>query len=125
MRDLWEGVCRLKRTRTKIQAPTTQPAFITTDAFAKALGALPAYEWSRTWAADRTIMLRMTSKRFKEVVDKMRLPAVVLLSRSFWGNRNGTAAKKRQFVLKQLAAMTARWHITTLELPECDMKGRG
>ena len=71
-------------------------------------------------------MLRRTSKRVKEVVDKMRLPAVVLLSRSFWDDaRNGMAAKKRQFVWKQLAAMTSRWHITTLELPECDMKGRG
>jgi hypothetical protein len=29
-------------------------------------------------------MLRRTSKRFKEVVDKMRLPAVVRLSRIFW-----------------------------------------
>jgi len=70
-------------------------------------------------------MLRMTSKRVKEVVDKMRLLAVVRLSRSFWGDaRNGTAAKKRHFVLRQLAAMTAQWNITTLELPECDMKGQ-
>jgi hypothetical protein len=36
-------------------------------------------------------MLRRTSKRVKEVVDKMRLPAVVRLSRSFWdATRNGT-----------------------------------
>jgi hypothetical protein len=50
------------------------------DAFAAALGALPPDDWSRTWAADRTIMLRRTSKRVKEIVDKMRLPAVVHLS---------------------------------------------
>ena len=32
----------------------------------------------------------MTSKRVKEVVDKIRLPAVVRLSRSFWDDaRNG------------------------------------
>ncbi len=44
-------------------------------------------DWSRTWRAGRTIMLRRTSKRIKEVVDKMCLPAVVCLSRSFWGRR--------------------------------------
>jgi hypothetical protein len=69
------------------------------------------------------MMLRRTSKRVKEVVDKMRLPAVVRLRRSFWGDaRNGTEEAKLQFVLRQLAAMTARCRITTLALPECAMK---
>ena len=72
------------RTRTTIQAPTTQPALLAADAFVAALGALPADDWSRTWAAGRTIMLRRTSKRVKEVVDKMRMPAIVRLRRSFW-----------------------------------------
>jgi hypothetical protein len=62
-------------------------------------------------------MLRMTSKRVQEIVDKMRLPAVVRLSRSFWNDaRNGTEKDKRQFVLRQLAAMTALCRITKLEL---------
>jgi Ran GTPase-activating protein (RanGAP) involved in mRNA processing and transport len=52
--------------------------------FAAALEAVPAEDWCRTWAAGRTIMLRRTSKRVKEVVDKIRLPAVVRLVRSFW-----------------------------------------
>ena len=70
-------------------------------------------------------MLRRTSKRVKEAVDKMRLPAVVRLSRSFWGDaRNGTKEAKLEFVLRQLAAMTARCLITTLELLECEMKGQ-
>ncbi len=44
----------------------------------------------------------------KEVVDKMRLPAVVRLSRRFWGGaRNITDAEKLQFVMKQLTLMTA------------------
>jgi Ran GTPase-activating protein (RanGAP) involved in mRNA processing and transport len=100
------------------------------DAFVAALGAVPAEDWCRTWPADRTIMLRRTSKRVKEVVDKMRLPAVVRLSRSFWDDaRNGTEQAKLQFVLRQLAAMTAqsphsRCLITTLEMPYCDMKGQ-
>jgi hypothetical protein len=53
-------------------------------------------------------MLRRTSKRVKEIVDKMRLPAVVCLSRSFWEDtHNGTEKEKRQFAFKQLTAMTA------------------
>jgi hypothetical protein len=78
------------------------------DAFAAALGAVPAEDWCRTWSAGRTIMLKRTSKRVKEVVDKMRLPAVVRLSRSFWDDaRNGTAAEKLLFVIRQLPLMTA------------------
>ena len=44
---------------------------------------LTTNDWSRTWVADRTIMLRRTPKTVKEEVDKMRLPTVVRLSRSF------------------------------------------
>jgi hypothetical protein len=53
------------------------------DAFAAALEAVPAEDWCRTWAAGRTIMLRRTSKRVKEAVDKMLLPAVVRLRKRF------------------------------------------
>ena len=70
-------------------------------------------------------MLTRTSKRVKDAVDKMRLPAVVRLSRSFWdGARNGTGEAKLELVLRQLAAMTARCRITTLELPKCEMEGQ-
>jgi hypothetical protein len=79
--------------------------------FAAALEAVPAEDWCRTWAAGRTIMLRRTSKKVKEVVDKMRLPAVVLLSMGFWDDaRNGTAQAKRQFVMRQLPLMTGWSH---------------
>jgi hypothetical protein len=114
-----------KRTRTTRQPTQTQPLLLAADAFAAALGAVPAEDWCRTWAACRTIMLRRTSKRVKEAVDKMRLPAVVRLSRSFWYDaRNGTNRAKLEFVLRELAAMTRRCHITSLELPEWDMGGQ-
>jgi hypothetical protein len=118
-----------KRTCTTMQATQTQAALLAADApFAAALEAIPAEDWCRTWAAGRTIMLRRTSKRVKEVVDKMRLPAVVRLSRSFWGDagypRNGTAAEKLHSAMKQLTLMTAWCRITTLELPVCDMTGQ-
>ena len=71
------------------------------------------------------MMLRRTSKRVKEAVDKMRLPAVVRLSRSFWDDpRNCTAPEKLQFVLRQLKELAAQCRITTLELPRCEMKGQ-
>ena len=78
---------------------------------------VPAEDWCKTWAADRTIMLRMTSKRVKELVAQVLLPADVRLSSSFWNDAsNGhTAAQKRDHVLAQLAAMKCR--ITRLELP--------
>jgi hypothetical protein len=119
-----QPAAQTKRTRTTSQAPTTQTALLATDGFAAALGALPPDDWSRTWAAGRTNMLRRTSKRVREVVDKMRLPAVVCLSRSFWDDaRNGTEKDKRQFVLRQLTFMSARCRITTLKLGGCALTG--
>ena len=51
-----------KRTRTTRQATQTQPLLLAADAFAAALEAIPAEDWGKTWAADRTIMMRMISK---------------------------------------------------------------
>jgi hypothetical protein len=86
---------------------------LTADVFAAALETIPADDWSRTWVAGRTIMLNRMSKRVKEVVDKMRLPAVVHLSRSFWDDaRNDTEKEKHQFVLWQLTGMSVRYHHT-------------
>jgi hypothetical protein len=117
---------QMKSTHTTTrQATQTQPSLLAADAFVAALGAVPAEDWCRTWAAGRTIVLRRTSKRVKEAVDKMRLPAVVRLSRGFCDDaRNGTGEAKLEFVLRQLAAMTARCLITTLELPKCEIKGQ-
>jgi hypothetical protein len=70
-------------------------------------------------------MLRRTSKRFKEVVDKMRLPAVVRVSRSFWVDAsNGTVAEKLTNIFAQLATMATRYRITKLELPRCQIQGQ-
>ena len=114
-----------KRTRTTSQAPSSQPALLAVYSFAAALGAIPPDDWSRTWAAGRTIMLRRISKRFKEVVHKMRLPTVVRLSRSFWVHaRNGTEKEKRQFVLRQFTGMSARCSIAKLKLRRCAITGQ-
>jgi hypothetical protein len=104
-----------KRTRNTRHATQTQPAaLLAAGPFAAALEAVPAEDWCRTWAAGRTSMLRRTSKRFREVVDKLRLPTVVRLSRNFWHDaRKGTERAKRQFVLRQLTLMTGWLHHRT------------
>jgi hypothetical protein len=81
-------------THRKTMLLKDQPALLAPNTFAAALEAVPADDWCRTWAAGMTITLRRTSKRVKEVVDKMHLPAVVRLSRSFWDDtRKGTLFK--------------------------------
>jgi len=107
-----------KQTHTTRQATQTQPLLLADDGpFAASLEAIPAEDWCRTWPVYRTIMLRSTSKRVKEVVDKMRLPAVVLLIMSFWGlGRNGPRETNLEFVFMQVTAMTVRCRITTLQL---------
>jgi hypothetical protein len=80
--------------------------------FNATLEALPAEDWGRTWAADRTIMLRRTSKRVKDAIDKMRLPVNVYM--------NSRANKKQQFSIGKLNQLGNKWNITSLELPNCD-----
>jgi hypothetical protein len=104
-----------QRKKARQTAMTEQPseAELAADPFTTALTAVPAEDWHRTWPADRTIMLRMISKKVKEGVDKVRPPAVVRLSRNFWDDaRNGTVAEKLELVLTQLAAMPARHYIS-------------
>jgi hypothetical protein len=63
-----------RRTRTTNEA-TTQPAALAAEVFASALERLLQdlgfQDLCGTWAAERTKMLRMTSKRVKDVVDRV------------------------------------------------------
>jgi len=70
--------------KKRIRAATTQPSSLVADVFAAVLAAIPADDLWRTCAADRTMMLRIASKRFKTAVDKLRPPTSVKLSRTFW-----------------------------------------
>jgi hypothetical protein len=111
-----------------------QPDDLSVDAFPAVLGSLPLELWeifimNSTWAADRTIMLRMTSKRVKELVDKMSPTVVVCWRRSFMEEEwyelrvNGTAAEKLLLVFRQLAVLSARCRITALNLSCQDEDG--
>ena len=114
-------------TQTAIASTTavaTQVATVTPDPpFVAALEAVPAEDWCRTWPADRTIMLRRTSKRFKEAVDKMRPPVVFSLHRSLWNNsRNRTVDAKLKLVMRQLLTLVTNCRITTLKLEWCNIE---
>jgi hypothetical protein len=65
----------VKQDRGKVKTETDK--VLSSDTITTALDTVPVEDWFRTWAAGRTIMLRWTSKKVKEVVDKMRLPTVV------------------------------------------------
>ena len=140
----------IKLSPTKKQSKVTkQPSSYDAEVFCSALDPLlqvwtklqelellrgrEAVDWSRTWAPDRTIMhrihlLRITSKKIKEVLDKLRPPTVVKTPVSgspFWNIvRNGTAAERRQHILKQLEKITSRCRITTLDLSFCSISSQ-
>jgi hypothetical protein len=56
-----------KKTRQVTETQPSTPTFATIS-LQHALGAIPAEDWRRTWAPTRTIMMRNTSKKVKEVV---------------------------------------------------------
>jgi hypothetical protein len=70
-------------------------------------------------------MLRMTSKRVKEAVDKLRPPAVVKASKTFIKDaRNGTAAERLQHIIfRRLETMTPQCRVTRHELSSCNITG--
>jgi hypothetical protein len=92
----WKDTEQRTKARATSRTASEDPPKVAADPFTAALAVVPAEDWDRTWVTDRTVMLRMTSKRVKELVDKMRPPAVVRWRRSFLAAKlNGTAATSR------------------------------
>lgn len=90
--------------------------------FTSILSAVPDDDLYRTWSAERTIMLRRTSKRVKELIDMKRLPVVVCLNMRFWNNicnSNSRANEKIQLVTMYLNVLVTKWNITSLEVTNC------
>lgn len=90
--------------------------------FVSVLSTVPEGDLYRTWSAKRTIMLRGTSKRVKELLDMMRLPVVVCLNMRFWNNirnDNSRANEKIQLVMMYLNVLVTKWNITSFELTKC------
>jgi hypothetical protein len=100
--------------------------------FMDSLSTLPNEDWRRHWPAEKTLLLRMASKRLRAAVDKLHPPASVYLSRTVWADARSGArplAAISQFVLLQLSAVPSRCRITTLdlsgELPSANVRTRG
>jgi hypothetical protein len=93
------------------------PSELVAEALICATETMSTDEWYRAWPVERTIMLRISSKRVKEVVDRVRPPAAMRLRRNFWADSSNEAVAQRlKHILLQLAARAAGCRITTLEL---------
>jgi Ran GTPase-activating protein (RanGAP) involved in mRNA processing and transport len=84
------------------------------------LEVVPADDLYRTWAADRTIMLRMTSKRVKEIFDKLHPHAVVIIN-SKWRDANYgiTNFEKKLIIYNSIEYMNTWCCISELQLSNC------
>ena len=116
-----------KKTCTTVQAADTPPSLLAADTFdllqfLNKLLVFPADDWSRTWAADRTMMLRMTSKEVRDAMDKLCLPTTVKMRKSFLhnlvnfasGRRTTPLLKSQKSVCKTIALKRKRMqHIFT------------
>ena len=81
------------------------------DVFVAVLATIPTEDWRRTLETDRTIMIRRTSKRVKEQVDKILLPAVVHLCTTFLGCKRTIA---NDLIMNELTVMVSTCLLTTL-----------
>lgn len=58
---------------------------------------IPSHELARTWPAKMTIMMIMTSKSIREVIDKVKLPATVSI---IWPKYRNNIFKYHKFKIK-------------------------
>lgn len=80
------------------------------------LSIIPTEDLSRTWSANRTIMLRITSKQIKDIIDKKYLPTVIYLKY--------IKPVDIKFVMNRLSTLVTTCQITSLDLPDFDMNLR-
>jgi hypothetical protein len=95
------------------------------NAFTEALEKIPADDWYRNWPADRTIMLSKTSKKIKNIINKMRIPAHIQWNWKFFNDsHNGSTEVKVNFIMMQLNKMISLYlyKITTLILSCCNIQ---
>lgn len=80
------------------------------------LSIIPTEDLSRTWSANRTIMLRITSKQIKDIIDKKYLPTVIYLKNIKPVDIN--------FIMNRLSTLVTTCQIISLDLPDFDMNLR-
>lgn len=82
------------------------------------LTVVPSEDWNRTWPADKTNMLRMTSKKVREKVDNIGLSTVVRFNMSLFDN-NQKHIQIIQLILNKLRNIPRLDSIVELALPNC------
>jgi hypothetical protein len=80
------------------------------------LSIVPSEDLIRTWPANRTIMLFLTSKQIKDIIDKKYLPTVIYLKY--------IKPVNIKFIMNRLSSLVTTCQITSLDLPDIDMKKR-
>lgn len=77
---------------------------------------IPSYDLCRSWSADRTIMLRLTSKKVNDAIDKIKPPTIISFNNSFWNNSNNDKAKKYELMIKYLSEISTKNIIISLKI---------
>jgi Ran GTPase-activating protein (RanGAP) involved in mRNA processing and transport len=77
---------------------------------------LPREDLCRTWPADRTIMLRLTSKKVNDAIDKIKPPTIISFNNSFWNNSNNDIAKKQELMIIYLNGISTKNIIISLKI---------
>lgn len=80
------------------------------------LSIIPTEDLSRTWSANRTIMLRITSKQIKDIIDKKYLPTFIYLK--------NIKPVNIKFVMNRLSILVTTCQIISLDLPDFNMNLR-
>jgi len=80
------------------------------------LSIVPSEDLSRTWPANRTIMLRITSKQIKDIIDKKYFPTFIYLKNIKPVDIN--------FIMNRLLTLVTTCQIISLDLPDFDMNLR-
>jgi hypothetical protein len=82
---------------------------------------IPDDDLSRTWPADKTLMLKMTSKSFNEVINKIQLPIKPELNLTWhfddnYNDQNYKNFKELQIKMKRLSVLVKKYKIAKLVL---------
>jgi len=98
---------------------------LSSNAFLEALATVPAEDWYRNWPANRTIMLSMTSKKIRNIINNMNIPTIVHWKWKFWSDpHNGSTEVKLNLIITslQLQCNLYLYKITELVLRCCNIQ---
>jgi Leucine-rich repeat (LRR) protein len=89
----------------------------------EAMRTLPSEAWAHSWPAQRTIMMRKTSKQMRDTVDKMTLPIFVVsrFHKLFYNDSKPSPTEHIGLAFSQLRVISSVCLITKIELVDCGL----